>query len=105
MRPRPCTDKSVLQHISPRFRHEQVAGVYTDALLIHPRIADWRRADACLLEGGDVLVGVVRDVGTVMVHPGQDEVVLIEPGMGVGKCQGLEARNDDKGEVHIVFLM
>lgn len=78
----------------------------TNALLIHPRIADWRRADAFLLEGGDVLVGgVVRDVGSILVHPGQDEVVLIEPGAGVGKCQGLEARNDDKGEVHIVYLM
>ncbi|KAL2280727.1 hypothetical protein FJTKL_12254 [Diaporthe vaccinii] len=82
-----------------------MAWVYTDALVIHPRIADWCRADAFLLEGGDVLLGVVRDVGSILVHPGQDEVVLIEPGARVGKCQGLEARNDDKGEVHIVYLM
>lgn len=78
--------------------------MYTDALLIHPRIANGRRADAWLLEAGDVLVGVVRDVGTIVVYPRQDEVVLIEPSMGVGKYQGLEARNNEKGEVHIVDL-
>lgn len=71
-------------------------GVYTHALLIHPRIADWRRADALLLEAGDVLVGVVRDVGSIVVYPRQDEVVLIGPGMRVGKCQGLEATNDEE---------
>lgn len=76
--------------------------MYTNALLIHPRVADWRRADAFLLEAGDVLVGVVRDVGTVLVHTGQDEVVLIGTGRGVGKCQGLEAGDDDKGELHLV---
>lgn len=88
------------------FQHDlsDGVGVYTDALLIHPRVADGRRADAFGLEAGDVLVGVVRDVGTVMVHAGQDEVVLIGPGRGVGKCQGLEASDDDKGELHLVEL-
>lgn len=96
MRPRPCTHKSVSQLVRSRFRHGLVPWVYTNALLIHPRIADWCRADALLLEAGDVLVGVVRDIGAILVYPRQDEVVLTSPGMRVGKCQGLEARNDEE---------
>lgn len=75
----------------------------TNALLVHPRITDRCRADALLLELGDILVGVVGDIGTILVYPRQDEVVLTGPGMRMGKYQSLQARDHDEGEVHNFF--
>lgn len=84
-------------------RHWAAAWACTNTLLVHPRITDWCRADALLLEAGDALVGVVGDVGTILVYPRQDEVVLASPGMRVGKCQSLEARDDDERGEHGSF--
>lgn len=72
----------------------------TNTLLAHPRITDWFWTGACLLEAGDALVGMVRDVGAIVVYPRQDEVIFTSPGLRVRKCQALEARDDNEGEEH-----